>query len=236
MESTILLVFAHPDDESFGLSGTTLKYTQRGVAVDLICATRGEAGERLGVADAVDTGTAREAELRAAAAITGIRDIHLLGYMDGRLQDVDPGELADRVLEVMRRVRPGVVITFGPDGITGHPDHIAIGKAARRAFEALCRGDDSKRKLYYVTVPESAVRDDDELRVTTRPDTEVTTRIDISEQLDGKLLAMAEHRSQPGAAEFIEMLESNRKSPLATTEHLYLALPRVATDETDLFA
>lgn len=236
MDSTILMVFAHPDDESFGMSGTTLKYSRRGVAVDLICATRGEIGERLGVPDDIDTGTAREAELRAAAAITGIRDIYLLGYIDGQLNDVDPGELTDRVLEVMRRVRPGVVITFGPDGITGHPDHIAIGKATRHAFEALCLDDDSKRKLYYVTVPENAVRDGDELGVTTRPDTEVTTRIDISEQLDAKLRAMAAHRSQPGAATFIAMLESDRGSPMATTEHLYLALPRGATDETDLFA
>ncbi len=236
MEPTILLVFAHPDDESFGLSGTTLKYTQRGVAVDLICATRGEVGERLGVADDVDTGTAREAELRAAAAITGIRDIHLLGYTDGQVHNVDPDELADRVLEIMRRVRPGVVITFGPDGVTGHPDHIAIGQAARRAFEALCGKDDARRKLYYVTIPESVAGIVDEPGLTTRPDAEVTTRIDIGKQLDAKLQAMAAHHSQPGAAEFIAMLESNRQSPLATTEHLYLALPRGATGETDLFA
>ena len=236
MEPTILMAFAHPDDESFGLSGTILKYTQRGVAVDLICATRGEVGERLGVADDVDTGTAREAELRAAAAITGVRNIYLLGYIDGQLHTVDPGELADRVLEVMRRVRPGVIITFGPDGITGHLDHIAIGKAASRAFEELCRDDGLRRKLYYVTIPESAVRDRGELGVTTRPDAEVTTRISIGEQLDAKLRAMAAHRSQRGATEFVEMLESNRQSPLATTEHLYLALPRGATDETDLFA
>ena len=206
------------------------------MAVDLICATRGEAGERLGVADDINTGKAREAELRAAAAITGIRDIYLLGYIDGQLQTADPGKMADRVLGVMRWVRPGIVITFGPDGITSHPDHIAIGKAARHVFEALCRDDDSKRKLYYVTVPESAVRDGNELRVATRPDTEVTTRIDISEQLDAKLWAMAAHRSQPGAATFIAMLESDRRSPMATTEHLYLALPNGATDETDLFA
>ncbi len=236
MEPTILMAFAHPDDESFGMSGTILKYTQRGVAVDLICATRGEAGERLGIPDDIDTGTAREAELRAAAAISGIRDIYLLGYIDGELHTVDPGEMADRVLEIMRRVRPGVVITFGPDGITGHPDHIAIGKAASRAFAALCSDDDSKRKLYYVTVPESFTGDGDELAVATRPDAEVTTRIDIGEQLDTKLRAMAAHRSQPGAATFIAMLESDRESPMATTEHLYLARPRSAAHETDLFA
>ncbi len=235
MDSTILMVFAHPDDESFGLSGTILKYSQRGVAVDLICATRGEVGERLGVAEDVDTGTAREAELRAAAAITGIRDIYLLGYIDGQLHTVDPGEMADRVLDVMRRVRPGIVITFGPDGITGHLDHLAIGKAASRAFEELCRDDDAKRKLYYVTIPESALGDRGQLGVTSRPDDEVTTRIDIGGQLDGKLRAMAVYRSQRGAAEFIEMLESNRQSPLATTEHLYLAVPRDASHETDLF-
>jgi len=69
MRRPVLLVFAHPDDESFGLSGTILKYTRQGVPLDLVCATRGEKGSRLDVPADRDTGDAREAELRAAAAL-----------------------------------------------------------------------------------------------------------------------------------------------------------------------
>jgi two-component system KDP operon response regulator KdpE len=77
------LVFAHPDDESSSVAGTTAKHTQHGVSVDLICATGGEKGTRLDVPPDVDTATAREAKLRLATGMTGIRDIYLLGYMDG---------------------------------------------------------------------------------------------------------------------------------------------------------
>ena len=89
MPGPVLLVFAHPDDESSSAGGTTAKYTECGISVDLICATRGEKGTRLDVPPEVDTATAREAGLRAAAGITGIRNIYLLGYMDGNLEKVD---------------------------------------------------------------------------------------------------------------------------------------------------
>ena len=71
MNKSILLVFAHPDDESFGVAGTVAKYTHRGVVVDVICATRGEKGTRLDVPDSTSTGATRETELRVAAAIIG---------------------------------------------------------------------------------------------------------------------------------------------------------------------
>ena len=122
MPGPLLLVFAHPDDESSSVAGTTAKYTQRGVSVDLICATRGEKGTRLDVPADMDTAKAREAELRVAADITGIRDIYFLDYVDGDLKKADAGEVANRVMKTMQKVQPEVVITFGPDGISEHPD------------------------------------------------------------------------------------------------------------------
>lgn len=235
MKRPILLVFAHPDDESMGFAGTVLKYTQQGVPVDLICATRGEKGARLDVPADIDTGTAREAELRVAAAITGIRNIYLLGYIDGEMDTVDGDEIVSKVAEIMRQVQPEIVITFGPDGITGHGDHVAIGKAATSAFERLTLQDSGPRKLYYATIPEGIVPNAGELGVTTRPDDEVTTAIDISDYFDMKIQAIAAHRSQQDAREFIEMLQQAGESPFASKEFLYLANPRASGKETDLF-
>ena len=193
MPGSLLLVFAHPDDESSSVAGTTAKYTQRGVSVDLICATRGEKGTRLDVPPDVDTATAREAGLRVAAGITGIRDIFFLGYLDGDLEKADAGEVANRVMKTMRKVQPEVVITFGPDGISGHPDHKAIGKATTVAFEMLTESGDGPRKLYYVTIPESAISEignEDLAGVNTRPDDEVTTTINISGYVGTKIRAL----------------------------------------------
>jgi len=155
----ILLVFAHPDDESSTAAGTATKYAQCGVPVDLICATRGEKGTRLDVPPDVDTATAREAGLRVAGGVIGIRNIYLLGYIDGELETVDADEVTDKVLDIMRKVCPEVVITYGADGISGHPDHIAIGKAATAAFEKLTESGGGPRKLYYVPIPKSRLAD-----------------------------------------------------------------------------
>jgi LmbE family N-acetylglucosaminyl deacetylase len=235
MKRSILLVFAHPDDESFGVSGTIKKYTQRAVPVDLICATRGEKGARVDVPENIDTGTAREAEVRAAAAIIDIRDIYFLGYIDGELEKADANEVMNKIADVMRRVQPEIVITFGPDGISGHSDHIAVGKAATEAFKRLSAEGRGPRKLYYVTIAQSAVPNADDFGVATRPDEEVTLSTDISEFLDFKIQAIAAHRSQKDAREFIEVLKEGLASGFAQKEYLYLALPRSNHKEIDLF-
>jgi LmbE family N-acetylglucosaminyl deacetylase len=235
MNRSILLIFAHPDDESFGMTGTIKNYTHQGVPVDLICATRGEKGSRLDVPAGVDTGTAREAELREAAAIMGIRDIYLLGYIDAELINADIEEVVNKITDIMCRVQPEIVITFGPDGISGHNDHIAIGRAATRAFQRLFEEGNGPRKLYYVTIAASAVPNADDFGVTTRPDEEVTISIDISKYLNAKIKAIAAHRSQQDARDFIKILEDSRTSGFAAKEYLYLAIPRSSTKETDLF-
>jgi LmbE family N-acetylglucosaminyl deacetylase len=238
MPGPLLLVFAHPDDESSSVAGTTAKYAQRGVPVDLICATRGEKGTRLDVPPDVDTATAREAGLRLAAGVTGIRDIYFLGYSDGDLEKADVGEVADRVMNIMRQVQPEVVITFGPDGISGHPDHKAISRAATVAFERLTESADRPRKLYYVTIPESALTEVDNQDVegaVTRPDDEITTIIDISEYLDTKIRALEAHSSQQDARWLAEMFRQAGESSWAGREFLYLASPKNPGKETDIF-
>lgn len=145
-----MCVLAHPDDESLGFGGTLAKYAREGVETYLVTATRGERG-RFG--DAAErpapevVGEAREAELRAAAAVLGVREVALLGYLDGALDQADPVEAQARIAEHLRRVRPHVVLTFGPDGAYGHPDHIAISQFTTAAVASSNAG---VSKLYYL--------------------------------------------------------------------------------------
>ena len=238
MPGPILLVFAHPDDESSSVAGTTAKYTECGVSVDLICATRGEKGTRLDVPTEVDTGAAREAGLRVAARITGIRNIYLLDYMDGELQKADTSEIASRIMNIMREVQPEIVITFGPDGISGHPDHKAISKATTVAFEMSTEAGNGPRKLYYVTIPESVLTDvgrEHANGVMNRPDDEVTAIIDISRHLDTKIRALQAHSSQQDARWLAEIFQQSAESTGVSREFLHLFRPRKTTRETDIF-
>ena len=238
MPGPLLLVFAHPDDESSSVAGTTAKYAQRGVSVDLICATRGEKGTRLDVPPDVDTAVAREAGLRIAAGITGIRDIYLLGYMDGDLERVSVGEVANRVMKIMEKVQPEVVITFGPDGISGHPDHKAISQATTIAFEMLAESGNGPRKLYYVTIPESALAEignEDLNGIKTRPDDEVTTTINITGHLDTKIRALEAHSSQQDARWLAKMFRQAREANWVGREFLNLAITTDSRKETDIF-
>jgi LmbE family N-acetylglucosaminyl deacetylase len=235
MKRSILLVFAHPDDESSGVSGTIKKYTQQGVPVDLITATRGEKGSRLDVPANTDTGTAREAELRAAAAIMGIRNIYLLGYKDGELEKADMNEVVNKITDIIGRIEPEIVITFGPDGISGHSDHVTVSKAATKSFEKLSAEGKGPRKLYYVTIAASAVPNADDFGVVTRPDNEITISTDISEYFNSKIQALSAHRSQQDARDLIEILKEGEESGFTLKEYLYLAIPRSSLKETDLF-
>jgi N-acetyl-1-D-myo-inositol-2-amino-2-deoxy-alpha-D-glucopyranoside deacetylase len=145
----LLSVLAHPDDESFGMGGTLALYAQRGVAVYLVCATRGEVGdvdaEHMNGFNTI--GEAREAELRCAAGKLGLAGVFFLGYRDsgmpGSADNRHPlalaaaprEEAAARVAHYIRLLKPQVVLTFDPIGGYRHPDHIAIHEATVRAFE-----------------------------------------------------------------------------------------------------
>ena len=161
-----MAVLAHPDDESLGLGGALAHYADTGVETYLVTATRGERGRYF---DALrgdpgrpadeEVARAREAELRAATAVLGVRDVALLDYRDGELDAVDTTEAVAKIVAHMRRVRPDVVVTFGPEGAYGHPDHIAISQLACSAFAAAAdasfgEGEPHRAsKLYYFGWP-----------------------------------------------------------------------------------
>ena len=139
----LMAVLAHPDDESLGVGGTLAKYASEGVEVFLLTATRGDGGRYRGHrADdpqhpgPVALAKIREAELRAAAAVLGVREVSLLDYHDQQLDRANPREAVAGIVGHLRRVRPDVVVTFGPDGAYGHPDHMAISQFTTAAIVA----------------------------------------------------------------------------------------------------
>ena len=144
MDTTLrlLAVFPHPDDESMGLGGTLAKYAAEGVETHLVCTTRGERGwggpddENPGLAA---LGRLREAELRCAAQVLGLTSLTFLDYIDGDVDEANPAEIIPKIVAQVRRIRPQVVVTFGPDGIYGHPDHIALAQFTAAAL--VCAAD-----------------------------------------------------------------------------------------------
>jgi LmbE family N-acetylglucosaminyl deacetylase len=130
-------VFSHPDDETFAVGGTLAKLAERGERIDLFCATDGDAGKSSGipVASRSELGALRRAELTAAASVLGIASLTTPGHPDGALRDIDQDRLIGEIVLFLRRSRPDVVLTFGPEGApTQHRDHRAISRAATAAF------------------------------------------------------------------------------------------------------
>jgi len=138
----LMAVLAHPDDESLGFGGTLARYSAEEVETYLVTATRGERGRFFSPdrrAEPAEVGRVREAELRAAAAVLGISEVFILGYPDGAVDQIDPTTAIAAIVKHIRRVRPHVVVTFGPDGAYGHPDHIAISQFTTAAI--VCASD-----------------------------------------------------------------------------------------------
>ena len=130
-------VFAHPDDETFVAGATIAKLTAAGDRVDLFCATDGDAGKSSGIpfSSRAELGARRRAELAAASRVLGIASLSTPGHGDGVLKEVDPDRLIGEIVYFVRRHRPDVILTFGPEGApTQHRDHRAISRAATAAY------------------------------------------------------------------------------------------------------
>ena len=147
-ETSVLGIFAHPDDEGFISGGTLALLVARSARVTLVCATNGDVGEISdpSLAKPETLGQVRQEELRQAMAITGVTDLRFLGYRDSgmagtpannhpaSLSQADPEEVVSRLVAITREVRPQLLISHDPTGVYGHPDHLAIHRYATKAF------------------------------------------------------------------------------------------------------
>jgi len=278
----LLLVHAHPDDESIGTGATMAHYAAQGVHVTLVTCTLGEEGEvhvpelvGLRAAEADQLGGYRIAELRAACAALGVADYRFLGgagrYRDSGMMGLptnnhprafwqaDLDEAAAHLVEVMREVRPQVVITYDENGLYGHPDHIQAHRVTMRAAERARAEGFGPDKIYWTAVPKrllaggmaafrrssdnpfATVTDPDELPFGT-PDDKVTTRIDASGHGAAKLAAMRAHATQIPENSWLYSLASNFEGDRMGVEYYTLAYGQRGPGdgphrwESDLFA
>lgn len=206
----LLLVFAHPDDESVFAGGVACQCAAHGGQVILCTATPGERG-RVGeppVCRAEDLARVRQGELVAAAGILGVTTLRVLGYPDRGLQHAPPDTIRRQLVEVIRATRPQVVVTFDPNGSNLHPDHVAI---SRFTSDAIGAAADPRwlpdlgaphvvRRLVW-TLP---VRPWDVLRRgTPAAEPGVDFAVDVAPWIDRKAAALRAHRTQHQAMERI---------------------------------
>lgn len=259
----LLCVLAHPDDESLGCGGLLARSAAEGIETFLVTATRGERGRLGSERPGPDiVGPVRERELRAAAAVLGLRETILLGYPDGALAEADPADAVRRIADAVRRIRPHVVVTFGADGAYGHPDHIAISQLTGAALVAAAgaAGDDLAEpphrvdKLYWIAWDAAAFERYEraigrtlvsrvggvERRASPWPAWAVTTRIDARPHWRTVWEAVRCHASQlEGYGGLAALNEDEHREIWGETQSYYRVWSAVnggASPEDDVFA
>jgi LmbE family N-acetylglucosaminyl deacetylase len=249
-------VFAHPDDETLGVGGTLARCAAEGIETHVVTATRGQAGryrDNSAHPGKEALGRIREEELRAACGVLGVRGVHVLDYHDGALDRADAREAVAAIADRLREIRPHVVVTFGPEGAYGHPDHIAISQLATAAVTAAAAGEAGHvvSKLYYIAwsaakwaAYQAAFKrlvsrvDGIEREVAPWTDWAITTVVDTAEHWPTVWRAVQCHDSQMMIYGPLGNLSERDHAGLWGTQEFYRAFSLVnggRARETDLF-
>ena len=259
---SVLAVFAHPDDEGFGCGGTLAELVTGGHKVTLVCATNGDVGEISDPALATPENLwqVRQGELRTAMNVTGIDDVRFLNYRDSGMAGTEDNnhssslfqapaaKVVEQVAEVIREVRPDVVITHDPTGGYGHPDHVTICRHTVEAVEAC--NDESGPHLYYLCFPRSAfqkmwqamVEADvrppfaaDDINALGTPDDEVTTVRKVDKFLAVKKESLECHRTQIDSSGPFAQISPEIVDEIMSTEYFQL-VPLPGVKSRDILA
>lgn len=267
----LLAIFAHPDDETFTTAGVLAAAAERGLSVTVVSATRGELGESSisGLTGPEQLGVVREGELRTAMAALGVGDLRFLGYRDSGMEGSPAAAhpqafvqaplmaAAAEVATLIRATQPHTVITFGPEGIYGHPDHLqmhrvalqAIDVAANHALHDASTAPWRVSALYYATFPReellamfAAAADQlagmsEQARANLgTPRDQITHEIDVSPWADRKRSAIAAHRTQTGDGGPLSALQAEFIAKQLVREHFVRApLPWMVDQEQNDF-
>lgn len=154
-ERHVLVIFPHPDDETFGVAGTISKYIDMGVPVTYACLTLGEMGRNLGNPPFANRETLpqiRKQELLDACAAMGLTDLRMMGLRDKTIEFEDPEKMVSLVTDLIEDTDPSLIISFHPT-LAVHPDHNATGKAV---VEAVRRIPEGERPVLYVSAFDNA--------------------------------------------------------------------------------
>jgi LmbE family N-acetylglucosaminyl deacetylase len=213
---TLLGCFAHPDDETWSMGGSFALLVPKGVYGAVWTATRGQAGEIADGSGATRETLAevREREERAAMATVGVTDVEFGDFVDGQVGDTDRAALVGAVQRAIERVRPDVVVTMEPGGVTSHPDHVAVSVAVQAAFAAYAQAPGQREpRLYYWGVPVSRLArfrelaaeqgvgipgEDEPFGPRGTPDERFTCWVDTSPVAEQVWRTLEEHRTQAG--------------------------------------
>lgn len=246
-EARLLAIFAHPDDETFRVGGSLALLARRGVRVWVLCATRGEAGVP-GMAPE-QAGQVRQAELACACGTLGIEPPRFLDYRDNTLSQINREQAIEQVVRTVRELRPQVLLTWPPDGVSGHPDHVAVSRWTGEAFQRAAETTEYPQHqskglsshavavLYHIAVPHSLTARLGMTHLHTVPDQEVTLTVDVSAVWERKLAAIRCHRTQTGSSPILDASKDRQRLFLGT-EHFQLAATRPdlpSGPDTDFF-
>lgn len=249
---SLMVVVAHPGDEAFGFGGAIAHAAASGAYTVVVCATRGAFDRRLLDRAPAPGGrnrsyqkpliwrnldTVREDELRRSVGLLGVRVLRMLDYAEEGLSKVGFDELVGRIVQPIRMHRPEVILTFGPEGVSGDPDHVVVGRATEVAFEKagepLEYEDDLEEdqvawraaKLYQLVVPASALRPLGEGAPDHygSPDGTDTLTLELGELAQVKLGAIRRHVSQTGSAGPFHDWRPEVRDAYLGTEHYRLA-------------
>jgi len=270
-----MVVHAHPDDESIGTGGILAKYSQQGIRTVIVYGTRGEAGEILNTefvfpSPGLSIKEIRALELEKALKILQVESTYFLGYRDSGMEgssenlhsqafaQADLKEATGRLVEIIRRIRPHVIVTYNEKGLYGHPDHIMTNRVTLSAFDGA--GDAqfecqqklkswNPSKLYYTAIPIGRLQalqkwatdsgedlgfDPENLGT---PDEKITTTVDVREYVSRKLEAIFCHQSQVRSDSFFRRIPDEWRDEVFGYEHFVCVkgCSSAHNKETDLF-
>ena len=239
----LLCITAHPDDEAGGFGGSLLFYASRGVETHVLCLTPGQAAtNRGGARSDEELAAKRRAEFQASCRVLKIARGEVLSYPDAGLDRVDFHAAVGDLTERIRRIRPHVMLTIGPEGaVTAHPDHSMVSLFATLAYHWAGRGNRFPEQLQNGLTPHRTQKLYFSTTLFSLPDRQpvspppVTAIIEIgSEFLEEKIRAFKEHTSQSPLFQLFEGMARKR----GTKELFHLAAttaPRQMAMESDLF-
>ncbi len=218
----LLAIFAHPDDETYRAGGTLALLAQNGAQVWVLCATRGERG--ISELSPENSGKVRQTELTCACRALGIKPPRFLDYEDGTLSQVDEVQAIGQIACAIRELRPQALLTWPPDGVSGHPDHTAVSHwtdaalrlAADVAYQVEGLQPHTAVSLYHIVVPHSLAAALQMTHLHTVPDEAVTLTVDVSAVWETKMAAIHCHHSQMSHSPILEAAEARQRLFLGT--------------------
>lgn len=205
-------IFAHPDDETSASAGTMVRWIEEGGEVYIVTATGGEEGS-LGTGGEIiekeDLAKVRESELRKNLLLYGANEPFLLRYRDQDLDKEDITEVSGKLLDIMHIIEPDIIATFGPSGISNHPDHIAIHKATLLAHDwyvASLHKSQSPLLIYPTLSIEVAKEYGLQL---SEDEKKIDIEVNIESSIDIKIQGLRNYKSQQDAQDFAESLSKS---------------------------